>query len=568
MIDTVTKKQKKGSFSEEDVCTLLQKYSATQVLALLREVAQSQDVKIDWNALVKKTSIGIENARECQMLWRHLAYRQPLLEKIEAVAQPLDDDSDLEYELEASPPVSTEVAMETVNCVKVLALGSPNESSIPNSSTIEGDKPNGHSSQISSEHNHPSLLHSSSMSVQVSAHKQPQPAGISGEGLDANGATNNNYPSRRKRKPWSEEEDLILINSFRKYGEGIWATIAKAEFNGSRTASQLSQRWAILRKKQGGMNVTVNGSQLSQLHLDTRHALEQALKNTLTAGCATVGNGTAGTSNPTNLNASNKDSSVTSITMPSPNTTSVKPGPMGPMSTPRHLPKKAPAKPSVTVDSIQATAVAVGARIASPSDAESLFKAAQAKTTVHISTGSLPPNVHFIRTGLATAPPTVATGNPSYSAGGHLAKGTTVKPPVPTASVSHLSGTKMGPTERIDAVVKVPGSDTKPTVEVLEDSACLSRDLPREPHEKGQPTSSSKQKADDDDSQCAKNKILTKTEPVDEVCKPSSVQESGNPSVNVRQEVSPSLIVDGGTKKMEVSSEALSGAEKTDPMEL
>ncbi|CAL5432088.1 unnamed protein product [Camellia sinensis] len=48
-------------------------YEATTLLTLLQEVAQIQDVKIDWNALVKKTATGISNVREYQMLWRHLS---------------------------------------------------------------------------------------------------------------------------------------------------------------------------------------------------------------------------------------------------------------------------------------------------------------------------------------------------------------------------------------------------------------------------------------------------------------------------------------------------------------
>ena len=65
------------------------RYTATTVLALLQEVAQFEGVKFDWNALVKKTSTGISNAREYQMLWRHLAYRHTLLEKLVDGADPL-----------------------------------------------------------------------------------------------------------------------------------------------------------------------------------------------------------------------------------------------------------------------------------------------------------------------------------------------------------------------------------------------------------------------------------------------------------------------------------------------
>lgn len=122
MIEKASKKQKKGSVSEEDVASLLQRslssfshsqnssffsiikvygvffffsfcefsrYTPTTVLTLLHEVASCTDVKIDWNVLVEKSSTGISNAREYQMLWRHIAYSHSFLEKFEDGAQPL-----------------------------------------------------------------------------------------------------------------------------------------------------------------------------------------------------------------------------------------------------------------------------------------------------------------------------------------------------------------------------------------------------------------------------------------------------------------------------------------------
>lgn len=65
------------------------RYSATTVLALLQEVTHSAEVNMDWNALVKNTSTGISDAREYQMLWRHLAYHHTLLHKFDHGAQPL-----------------------------------------------------------------------------------------------------------------------------------------------------------------------------------------------------------------------------------------------------------------------------------------------------------------------------------------------------------------------------------------------------------------------------------------------------------------------------------------------
>lgn len=45
--------------------------------------------KMDWNEMVRKTTTGITNAREYQMLWRHLSYRDPLLHVVEDDAHPL-----------------------------------------------------------------------------------------------------------------------------------------------------------------------------------------------------------------------------------------------------------------------------------------------------------------------------------------------------------------------------------------------------------------------------------------------------------------------------------------------
>lgn len=107
------KKSKKASFSEEDATSLTQRsliylylmycslsyvlsfyfglcrYDATTVLTLLQEIAHYPHAKIDWNELVKKTSTGISSAREYQMLWRHLAYRDALSDNFEDGAQPL-----------------------------------------------------------------------------------------------------------------------------------------------------------------------------------------------------------------------------------------------------------------------------------------------------------------------------------------------------------------------------------------------------------------------------------------------------------------------------------------------
>ncbi|GFY98442.1 homeodomain-like superfamily protein [Actinidia rufa] len=64
-------------------------YPETTVLALLQEVPQVQDVMIDWNELVKKTSTGISSVREYHMVCRHLAYNDAFAERLDDGAEPM-----------------------------------------------------------------------------------------------------------------------------------------------------------------------------------------------------------------------------------------------------------------------------------------------------------------------------------------------------------------------------------------------------------------------------------------------------------------------------------------------
>ena len=47
------------------------------------------DEKFDWNEMVRKTSTGISNPREYQMLWRRLAYNTSLVEVLDEEVEPL-----------------------------------------------------------------------------------------------------------------------------------------------------------------------------------------------------------------------------------------------------------------------------------------------------------------------------------------------------------------------------------------------------------------------------------------------------------------------------------------------
>ncbi|KAF3447252.1 hypothetical protein FNV43_RR12432 [Rhamnella rubrinervis] len=530
MIEKV-KKNKKGSISEDDVATVLKRYSATTVLALLQEVAHCPDAKIDWNALVERTSTGITNAREYQMLWRHLAYRGSLPEKFQDDAQPLDDDSDLEFELEAFPSVNSEAATEAAACVKVLiASGLLSDSSRTNGSTVEAPLtmhiPNVQSSRAFENSQPTCPMQGTNITVPVTLLlKQPTPAPTVAEGLDVNGSA-----GKKKRKPWSQAEDLQLIAAVQKLGEGNWSNIAKGDFEGYRNPQQLSQRWANIRKRHGNLNIGGNtsGSQLSEAQLAARHAVSLALNmpvknlsasnighaassnlagtsatsnlagiNSITnaAGanatsnsvgtnttCNSVGINTA-RANPTNntvginatsnlaaTNATTKaagaNATINCVGTNATSNNSVRPtfssetpisgsnfvqaqkksqqnhvpakqsplGSLGCAAKSRVISKKPPIKSTSNSDaSFRAMAVAAGARIASPSDAASLLKAAQAKNAVHIMPtsgapikptmpGGVPchteahPNVRYMCTGMSATPvspyPVASTGAP------------------------------------------------------------------------------------------------------------------------------------------------------------
>lgn len=128
-----------------------------------------------------------------------------------------------------------------------MASGLPSDSSHLNGTTVEApltiNIPNGQSSKA----HEPSIsARGVNITVPVSIQKQTFPATTTTavakvEGDDANKAASNTMAPRRKRKKWSEEEDLELISAVNIYGEGNWTQIVKANFKGDRTANQLSQ---------------------------------------------------------------------------------------------------------------------------------------------------------------------------------------------------------------------------------------------------------------------------------------------------------------------------------------
>ncbi|VFQ75201.1 unnamed protein product [Cuscuta campestris] len=352
------------------------------------------------------------------------------------------------------------------------------ESCLSNGTTVEApltiNIPTAQTCRNPSENSCQSIsMQGTNITIPVSVQIQPSPIVTTAEGLDTNGTCNQNLPPRRKRKPWSEAEDLELIAAVQKCGEGNWANILKGDFKGERTASQLSQRWAIIRKRQGPS--VGNSSQLSEAQLAARRAMSLALDmprvdNLKAASSITsVSNAAANINHGKPAAAANinhgKPAAAANINHGKPagaaaaNTNHGKPAAAAninhakpaaaaaqqdlPMAAAQKLGMAGPPKPRVpskpatpTPDSmVKAAAVAAGARIATPSDAATLLKAAQSKNAVRITPGgggplvkppgttTLPSNVHFIRTGLVshskTMPNPTRTGKPAPPSVGH-----------------------------------------------------------------------------------------------------------------------------------------------------
>ncbi|GLJ41272.1 hypothetical protein SUGI_0854390 [Cryptomeria japonica] len=582
------------------------RYNATTVLALLQEVAKCANVKIDWNTLVKNTTTGITNAQEYQMLWHHLAYCKILPDKYEDGAQPLDADSDLDFEIEPYPPVGAEALAEAAACVKVLeASGIPKSSGQPSHSVVEApltiNIPS--STSVSDVHtnNQQSVISTQGMNitVPVSIQKQPFPAVPSSDGIEGNVLMSSVHPIRKKRKLWTPEEDKELIAAVQKCGEGNWSSILKGAFKHDRTASQLSQRWSLIRKRHAVSNQSnLGNSSTFSGSVDLPHSTAQVVpvtgsissgaSVTVTAGptMAVTGNttgttavtipsssltlptastgsgsslihstagagsdstalqlsqghqgleqahlhGIAGSSSvcatlpsvksrpKSKKQAANKSSTGRLISpMPPPATTAAMSSVSTPAKTAVSIPGASPGSGRYGINPatqpgisealghgssmplsgphplVQAAAVAAGARIAPPSAAASLLKAAQSGNVVHFGVGGIQlaksgyatqagtvcgtadsirssngcisssarascaagsnmraSNVHYIRTGSVSSPPVYTGGMPSVQRlpasqpKGHTVKAATTGPSIPQSSkVNLLTGTTL-----------------------------------------------------------------------------------------------------------------------------
>ncbi|CAK9325555.1 unnamed protein product [Citrullus colocynthis] len=483
-------KQRTGTISMEDCSTLLERYSVRTIFTLLREVAQVSGVRIDWDKLVKNTSTGISDVREYQLLWRHLAYRHTLLENMDSVTDPLDYDSDLDFEIEPFPSVSSESSNEAAACVKVLiANGIPSESDVPSSSAVEAPLTICISNSQASTDNlknpqYACLMQGMSVTIPLSIQRQPIPMAAATEVFDVNGVAGANAASQKRRKPWSKAEDLELMAAVEKCGEGNWANILKGDFKGDRTASQLSQRWSIIRKRHGNLNVgasttsTTQKAQIDAAHRALSFALDLPVNNSKTANSNINSSIVSSASGAEALVQVQNQSPQ--ISMPS-RPLLVEPLPSAVKSGINTSKNSLIMKSTHNSDSIvRATAVAAGARIVSPSGAASLLKAAQTKKAIHIKSkcisstqspvvGNAPihldgsPSVHYISPGKTPTPGSNHVGGKSTMGCNNSMKA--VSPKVlhnrSTAILTNPPSDRVSPTTESPLKQEVNGSEER-----------------------------------------------------------------------------------------------------------
>ncbi|XP_041993780.1 uncharacterized protein LOC121744332 isoform X1 [Salvia splendens] len=217
--------------------------------------------------MVKNTRTGISNAREYQMLWRHLAYGHDLADQLED-SNPLDDDSDLEHEIEDDPEASPKSKAEAAACVNVLATSEYPIIHEPNLLTVEAPL----TMKVAKWKRHsdgslPDTIEEKHVTITV-----PLP----NDELSAS-ETSSAYASspRKTRVVWTAVDDLRLSNSVRKYGEN-WDLISGVNFKHERTAHELSRKWASIKRRRASARLSPGrraSTRAVNLVLERRHQM-------------------------------------------------------------------------------------------------------------------------------------------------------------------------------------------------------------------------------------------------------------------------------------------------------
>ncbi|KQJ99828.1 hypothetical protein BRADI_3g45450v3 [Brachypodium distachyon] len=409
--------KRKRDFSEDDVFLILYKYAPATILTALQEVAQhTKGRKIDWRALVAKTTTGITSAREYQMLWRHFAYGHEFVENVDDSAQPLGDDSDLECEIEPVPTPRNEDIAEASGFAKLLLYGSSREQASSHRVNSEVPVQNTPKEKIPRVPSDKQLNQSHRLTNgtgPVSNLKQTSQTGLSLDPFDGNGP----HKKKKKPKPWSKEEDADLTTGVQKCGEGNWLDILhKYNFDNTRTPVQLSQRWALICKRQGitkPANAKPVTGNLDKEAAQKAFSLAIGMPIARKAGSSTSRSGASqqssqhplpvfGTTIP-ELKPATASSSLP-VSVPGPVTLPVPVHVQQPLPQILQVSAQAPPlkvsntssksrnnkkqgaqqNPVSAPSSIQAAAIAAGGRIATQSDATNFLKVARSTKAVHI----------------------------------------------------------------------------------------------------------------------------------------------------------------------------------------
>ncbi|GAQ82895.1 DNA-binding protein [Klebsormidium nitens] len=271
---------KHRALAQREAESLLKRYPGNTVLTILREVAKQGSSKINWVAIHQRIGAAIKGPREAQAIWRCLAYGHAIPENLAPGVEPLDDDSDIDetdVTKPSTPGISLAMQMDATAWVKndlrrigleVAATGAlrrrltlPSPAARPSNSAPLGTgmRPGGVSPVGSSLLGQKRPSH---ILTQTSSGSRPGSPGFSGTtrlsplSSQYSPHVSPHVPQNpsplgpnKRRHLWSEEEDKTLLEAVQKHGEGHWEEILRQYFGSDRTAAQLMQRWALIRKR-------------------------------------------------------------------------------------------------------------------------------------------------------------------------------------------------------------------------------------------------------------------------------------------------------------------------------
>ncbi|XP_052735750.1 uncharacterized protein LOC108337722 isoform X3 [Vigna angularis] len=230
----------KVPFSAEDTASLLQRnWPIIRIPSLTGMI---------WRPKLQPEFLMLESIKCCGDIWRMVTPWQIWMTMLNLW---FDDDSDLESEREPLPRLNRETATEAAAFVKVIMASFKLGESSATSSVIQAPLTINTPSTIDKNES----SSNTDIIFPVTVKRQTLPNTSSTRVVEGNGSVRSSTSIKKKREPWSEQEDLQLRDAVQRWGEGNWATmIKKDDFPIKRSTSQLSKRWSTLRKREGDFN--------------------------------------------------------------------------------------------------------------------------------------------------------------------------------------------------------------------------------------------------------------------------------------------------------------------------